>query len=310
MGGATHHTEIVAKGYPTAGAAARNCVFKWYRATAGGQFDQIAGVSDSKYTPTISDIGARICCQWVPLTDGDGQFPSNFAEWGPIALDPSVLTDSTQLLATGHIAVSGAMGQTAPSAADRKSFNLLIDRERILIETLPSGDVAARFSVSAETRIRVLDGDSKHGGVGFGWTLESTAASSSSDSTTAGSGGARPRGNSDSLNGSSALTIGSAADSGSGGSAAAAYGALAGVTQSPAPAPTKSTPQKVSLTGYCDTSKQRDVLVYLIRHLCEEAEESVDIVAVTIELAGESSESTCSSAPPTFNQSNRAGRTG
>jgi hypothetical protein len=59
----------------------------WYRATTGGKFLSIAGVSAGFYQPSVDDIGANVCVECRLASDPD---IVNFAEVGPIEVEPSI----------------------------------------------------------------------------------------------------------------------------------------------------------------------------------------------------------------------------
>jgi chromosome segregation ATPase len=119
---------------------------------------------------------------------------------------------------------------TAPDAktGDKRTYTLHIDRSRLLFETL-SGDIAFKYDIGTDTRIRAVDGPPAH----HLWCLEGK---------------------------------GRADDSGHA--------------------------AKQTFHGACDSGRSRDVLVHLIRHLCEEVEESADVVTVSIALADHNSQRT------------------
>jgi len=82
--------------------------FRWYRASET-QLDEVAQGSTPFYSPSLDDVGCRICCQWIqvdptatPLSSTDIQLPplptqSSFAEIGPIVMDGRILADSLRL---------------------------------------------------------------------------------------------------------------------------------------------------------------------------------------------------------------------
>jgi hypothetical protein len=49
------------------------------------------------YTPSVDDVGCRICCQWKP---SGGGHESNFAEFGPLIMDPQVNNRAEDMLAS------------------------------------------------------------------------------------------------------------------------------------------------------------------------------------------------------------------
>jgi hypothetical protein len=86
-------------------------VYRWFRASAGA-FEQIAESAAPLYTPTLDDVGSKICCQWVrdesvaaasagssePSSDAaQAASQSSFAEIGPVDPDPSLIPASLSL---------------------------------------------------------------------------------------------------------------------------------------------------------------------------------------------------------------------
>ena len=60
----------------------------WHRAGDTGHFEAVAETHRPTYTPSIDDVGCRILCQWKSASDRP--LASTYAEFGPLALDPSV----------------------------------------------------------------------------------------------------------------------------------------------------------------------------------------------------------------------------
>lgn len=99
------------------GAGSRG-VCRWFRASEDG-FDQIVESIAPLYTPTVDDVGCRVCCQWVmEATSGDdvtatdnadvdlaASMPvaqqSSFAEVGPILMDAALEQASLALFKGG-----------------------------------------------------------------------------------------------------------------------------------------------------------------------------------------------------------------
>ncbi len=98
-GGESLTRPVEAYGFP----ANIPATLKWFRAPAGGQLEELHGmrtriesgwyflcesslpllcpVDGNLYALSVSDLGARICCQWI---SDDGMLQSNFAQFGPI----------------------------------------------------------------------------------------------------------------------------------------------------------------------------------------------------------------------------------
>jgi hypothetical protein len=131
--------------YHTGGITAKGNVpitpgkFVYYRSDDGGRFETIAETLKPNYTPSLDDVGCRICCQWK---SSDGDVASTFAEFGPLIMDPRVENQAEDMLALAR----GKHARFVSFKKDKQAVVLYVSSSKVWVKHAGTDAQLAIFS--------------------------------------------------------------------------------------------------------------------------------------------------------------------
>jgi len=145
QGGEFHTDLVVAKSsdrYVGGAEDTGKLSLSWYRALPGtnGKFMRIADLDGGFYQPSADDIGSMICLQCNLVSEPD---LVNFAEIGPVQLEPSVEAKVDELVSLGEARFKVTL-RTSPE----EQHVLICDKQRVALCRL-NNDISVPFSVAA-----------------------------------------------------------------------------------------------------------------------------------------------------------------
>ena len=132
-------TSIVATAFPGR--------YRWFRsAQPTGLKEIVENHEASVMFRVLADVGMRIFCQWTPHPDDFEQSPSNYADIGPLKIDPSVQSLARDLLLNNPA--------TSFQVSDNKdaAFTITITKKSFSIASVSTGKKLASFSFWAKRR--------------------------------------------------------------------------------------------------------------------------------------------------------------